>query len=106
MRTLNTVWPCAVVFAAWFPFYIPKSYTIPPVGTAMQVKSNAVNRTVGVWGEHTFARTLAAEKRGSGLLRLGVVLELGNGGVPPPTGSLLATLAGFSLRRLGSTPTH
>ena len=73
-------------------------------GTGGWVKSNAVNTTVGVWGEHTFARTLAGEQGSSGVVRFGVVLQLGSDGILPP-GSPLATLSGFSLRRMGSTAT-
>ena len=74
-------------------------------GSGGWVKSKAVNHTADVWGEHTFARTLSGEQGSSGVVRFGLVLQLGDSAGLPP-GSPLATLSGFSLRRLGSTPLH
>ena len=57
-------------------------HLVVDTGTGGWVQSNAVNHTVGIWGKHTFARTLAGEQAGSGVVRFGVVLQLGSNGGP------------------------
>jgi hypothetical protein len=67
------------------------------VSTSDWVISNAVNHTCGSWSSHTFPIRLPAQPTGT--LQVGVLIRSTQSLEAP---SVLGTLAGFSLRRLGA----
>ena len=78
--------------------------TGPAGGASSLVTSFAVNHTKDSWAVHTFVSRLPSQA--GGLLNVGVALQVDTSvdaaAAAPKPGTLLATLSGLSVRRLGS----